>query len=100
MPKAEDFDHCRTFYQNFGTQKQSLDMIEYVLTEIMDIVSERCWKDGKLTDFGRACHRSEELTTLSETFRDLMKTQCYSAAKLRARQMLSVYRELAEQYAV
>lgn len=100
MPTAENLDTCRTFYENFGNQKASLNVIEHVLTEIMVIVTEHGFKDGKITEFGRACHRSQEMTALSEIFRDLMKTHCYSAAKLRARQLLAHYRDLVELYAV
>jgi hypothetical protein len=100
MPKAEDFNSCRTFYQHTGNQKQNLAVIEQVLATINEIVSQHCWKEGRLTDFGRACSALNNTELSPDLFRDLMTARCYSAAKLQIKHLLAVYYELMVKHAV
>lgn len=100
MPLVENYDSARKFFERTGNQKQNLATIEQVLETINGIVTTHCWKDGRLTDFGRACAALSDTELNNEMFRDLMRMRCYSAAKLQIKHMQAVYYELMMKYAV
>lgn len=100
MPVVENFDSARKFFERTGNQKQDLAVIEQVLDKINSIVTDYCWKEGRLTDFGRACAALNDTELNNDLFRDLMTMRCYSTAKLQIKHLQAVYYELMMKYAV
>lgn len=98
MPRAEDFETCRTFYRRCGSTSTILKEIECLAVQIRELQQQHLHKDGELSAFGHALKGNLVINNRLALFMGLLKAHCFTAARTQAVLLLFTYRKLVQQH--